>query len=162
MKRTPLARRTPLRASEGSQSTRAGTLKRARRMGRTAVARPQTAAYGRRKSRAWYASKAKKCVLCPSRSNLMLHHVTYEQHVDREGGDISDPRNGLTVCSRCHEGHHGLHRIALVALRDENYAFAVELFGRDAAYEYLRRRYSGADQRLDRLVERKGLKDVYD
>lgn len=155
MKRTELKRRTPLGQNSPSEAPlrRSEPLRRlVRPDGQATAPKPQKGSYGRPKARRWYEQKAKQCALCPSRSNLKLHHVCYEQHVDREGGDISDPRNSLTLCVRCHDSHHGLGRIDLSKLRDENYAFAAELFGADAAYEYLRRRYVGVDQRLDRLL----------
>lgn len=80
------------------------------------------------------------------------HHVVYEQHVKREGGDRWDPRNALRLCVSCHSSHHRRGRVVpLVALRDENYEFAAELLG-SAAYDYLRRRYAGEDPRLDMML----------
>lgn len=83
------------------------------------------------------------------------HHVVYRQHVRREGGDIYDPRNALRLCVSCHSSHHrrGSKIVPLAALRDENYEFAFELLGA-AAFDYLRRRYSGDDVRLHRWLAR--------
>lgn len=83
------------------------------------------------------------------------HHVVYEQKVRRVGGDPYDGRNALLVCISCHMSHHrrGRRVIPLVALRDENYEFAVELLGA-AAFDYLRRRYVGEDPRLQAVLDR--------
>jgi hypothetical protein len=71
--------------------------------------------------------------------------------VRKAGGDEHDPRNSLTVCISCHATHHHTGPLALVVLRPENYAYALELLG-PAAYDYLRRRYVSEDMRLDRLL----------
>jgi hypothetical protein len=89
---------------------------------------------------------------CPQTGNgkLEQHHVVYEQHVTNAGGNPGDPRDGITLCTPCHTRHH--RRVApleLSALSDDHYAFAVELFGAPAAYEYLRRYYVGEDERLN-------------
>ncbi len=104
--------------------------------------------------RRWYAVLGAKCRHpgCPGRDGhrLVLHHVVYRQKIRQLGGDQFDPRNALTVCDGCHTSHHrrGRYVLPLVCLSDESYAFAFELMG-PAAYDYLRRRYSGDDPRLD-------------
>jgi hypothetical protein len=92
---------------------------------------------------------------CPGGGSgkLEQHHVVYVQHVRAEGGNAGDPRDGLTLCTICHTRHH--RRVApvrLSALRDETFEFARELLGGPKAYEYLRRRYAGADPRLEALL----------
>lgn len=89
------------------------------------------------------------------RTRVNEHHVVYEQHVRRAGGDRWDPRNALALCVPCHMSHHrrGTKIVPLVALRDENYAFAFELLGA-AAFDYLRRRYVGDDPRLHAWLTR--------
>lgn len=82
------------------------------------------------------------------------HHVVLKQHVEREHGDIWDPRNALSVCRVHHEKHHSGERwkIPTLCLRDENIEFAVELLGQARAAEYLRHRYDAArDIRIRRL-----------
>lgn len=105
----------------------------------------------------WLSTREANCRRCPTRlGRVDLHHVVYEQHVRRAGGDVYDPRNGLTLCGVCHATHHGQldrGKVALSVLRDENYDFAFELLG-PAAYDYLRRHYSGEDPRLDALLQR--------
>lgn len=82
------------------------------------------------------------------------HHVVYEQHVKREGGDRWDPRNALRLCVSCHSSHHRRGRVLpLRALRDVNFEFAFELLG-PAAYDYLTRRYAGDDPRLREWLRR--------
>jgi hypothetical protein len=74
---------------------------------------------------------------------LFLHHLVYRQHVRREGGDIWDPRNALTICNRCHASHHQRGRVLPVAMVPEAArAFAVELFGEARAADYFARRYA--------------------
>lgn len=93
-----------------------------------------------------------QAVGCRRRSGLHQHHVVYEQHVIASGGDRWDPANALALCVGCHLGHHARqHVLALSALRDENYAFALALLG-PAAYDYLRQRYTGDDDRLHQLL----------
>lgn len=102
----------------------------------------------------WHLQKERSCRRCGRRRRLQLHHVVYAQHVRRERGDTYDPRDSLTLCLECHVSYHkgGPLRLPLNLLRDENFEFARELFGPGAAYEYLRRRYGGADPRLDALL----------
>lgn len=104
----------------------------------------------------WSSAKAKRCVCCSGRDRLQLHHVVYRQHVKAAKGDCWDPDDSLTLCLACHTGHHhaGTSRLPLAKLRDENYSYAEALLGAGAAYEYLKRRYAGGDQRLDELLGR--------
>jgi hypothetical protein len=84
---------------------------------------------------------------------LYLHHIVYRQKVVREGGDVWDGRNALTICGSCHGKHHTRSRVLpLSVLPSSAFAFAVELLGAGAAYNYLRRRYDGDDPRLDALL----------
>lgn len=79
-----------------------------------------------------------------------LHHVVYQQHL-REG-DPGDRRNMMALCRDCHFGHHGMRKLPLTSLPSSAFEFAVELLGAGAAYEYLKRRYTGADPRLEALL----------
>jgi hypothetical protein len=95
-----------------------------------------------------------RCICGCGRPSANLHHAVYAQHVLREGGDLKDARNLVPVAFSCHEAHHGRSRpLELGMLPDSIYAFAGELLG-SAAWDYLRRRYSGEDARLDDLLER--------
>jgi hypothetical protein len=84
-----------------------------------------------------------------------LHHVIYAQHVRREGGDLNDPRNLIAVNNEEHERHHKrMEPFSLARLPDRAYEYAAELLGAEKAYNYLRRRYSGVDLRLEALLTR--------
>jgi hypothetical protein len=103
----------------------------------------------------WASQRDVACVSCGAPDRLQLHHVVYAQEVRRRGGDAFDPRDSLTLCLPCHTRHHRLLKeqtVDLKVLRDVNYEFAVELMGLGPAYEYLRRRYCGTDERLDALL----------
>lgn len=104
----------------------------------------------------WYEAKGDRCVCCDRRgSGLQQHHVVYEQHVVAAGGDIWDPRNGLTVCVDCHDAHHA--RTAVIGvwlLQDAALEFAADTLGSGPAYEYFRRRYDvGDDLRVLALLD---------
>lgn len=116
----------------------------------------RTGVRDREGERRWYAAQIQFCQHpgCPGGTELLAcHHVVYEQHVRAKGGDRWDPDNSLTLCFVCHSSHHrkGRYTVPLIALRDENYAFAFDLMG-PAAYDYLRRYYVGEDPRLDALL----------
>jgi hypothetical protein len=103
---------------------------------------------------AWHdPSKTCRWPGCDRRGvKLDQHHVCYRQHLKRASADLWDGRNALALCAVHHATHH--HQITplpLVALRDENFAYAAEVMGA-AAYDYLRRRYAGDDPRLDALL----------
>jgi hypothetical protein len=72
---------------------------------------------------------------------LHEHHVVYQQHVVREGGDVADPRNALRLCERCHSRHHRRGAVLpLAALRKENIAYALELLD-ERTLDYFQRYY---------------------
>lgn len=65
----------------------------------------------------------------------------------------ADPRNLVWAGYRCHAAHHNRsHPYELRWLPDSAYEFAAEVLGPGRAYEYLRRRYTGPDVRLDALL----------
>jgi hypothetical protein len=111
----------------------------------------------------WRSGLAGACVKCGAKGGsgrwgrLHLHHVVYEQHVRANGGDPYDPDNSLTLCVRCHASHHkssvNREHLPLAVLRDENFDYAARLYGTLAAFDYLRRRYAGEDERLKVLLE---------
>jgi hypothetical protein len=76
------------------------------------------------------------------------HHVVYAQHVRKHGGDVTDPRNFLPLCVRCHALHHGrvnvIQRSQLSAVHE---LFAAELMG-DYASDYLDRYYDAVSDAL--------------
>lgn len=98
------------------------------------------------KSERWRTSREGRCRCCGGGGRLVLHHVVYEQHVRKAGGDVSDPDNSLTLCQVCHFEHHSASddRIRLDQLRDENRRFAEHLLGA-YAQDYLRRYYDAGE-----------------
>lgn len=79
------------------------------------------------------------------------HHVVEKQELKNQHAPLNDTRNALRLCigpASCHGGQHTIKRVMLTALTDDNYEFAFEVLG-TFAYDYLRRRYSGDDPRLD-------------
>lgn len=84
---------------------------------------------------------------------LERHHVVYQQHAKREGANPHDARNALTLCPGCHAGHHNRKNpINVSTLHDANFEYAAEVFGL-GAYDYLRRYYTGEDERLYDLLQ---------
>lgn len=93
-----------------------------------------------------------RCVCGCGQRSVHDHHVVYEQHVERAGGDVKDRRNLVPVAFNCHGAHHGRSRpLELAVLPDSCFVFAGELLGA-AGFDYLRRRYSGEDPRLEALL----------
>jgi len=79
------------------------------------------------------------------------HHVLYAQHL--RGDQRKDARNLVPVARHCHGMHHLRQRpFRLSRMPDSVFEFAAEVMGAGAAYEYMKRRYSGPDARLDALL----------
>jgi hypothetical protein len=138
VKRSELKRKSPLK--------RAGMTRRGQK---------RDAAYSPAAWAAWRGAMTAQCCHpdCERASaRLQQHHVVYVQHVPK-GVEVYDPRNGVTVCVRCHGSHHrrGTKVIPLSVLPDAAFAFAREVLGPGAAAEYLGKRYAGTDRRLDAL-----------
>jgi hypothetical protein len=96
-----------------------------------------------------------RCICGCGRRGVQKHHAVYEQEVKRLGGAVDDPRNLVRVWHECHAAHHArVQAFALRRLPASVFAFAEELMGAGPAYEYLRRRYAGEDERLDGLLRR--------
>lgn len=103
----------------------------------------------------WYGVELGRCEACGERPAVTRHHVVYEQHVKKHGGDHYDPANQMGLCVKCHRAHHDRVWVLPVSLiRDRTIEFGVQLLG-PALYDYLARRYSGAsaDPRLRALIE---------
>lgn len=84
-----------------------------------------------------------------TRRAVHLHHVVYKQEVGRRGGDTDAAANYLPLCFQCHGDHHGGNdKLPLRVLPDEAIEWAFDLLGA-YAYDYLRRKYTGWDARLD-------------
>lgn len=66
---------------------------------------------------------------------------------------MGDGRNLVLIAHDCHGAHHSRARpLPLRVLPDSVFEFAAELMGAEAAFEYLRRRYTGKDPRLEALL----------
>lgn len=93
------------------------------------------------------------CRLCGHRA-VQQHHIVYQQHIRRDGGNLSAKRNLRPVCWDCHERHHNRSAVIRVSqLLDTELDWAFTLMG-PAAYDYFRRYYDPAgDTRLDGLLE---------
>lgn len=92
------------------------------------------------------AARAQRvCALTGRAGAHHAHHVVREQDVLT--GDPHDPRNALRLSTTVHLDHHGIHKLPLSALTDNNIEFAYEILGSYAA-DYLHRRYSGDDPRI--------------
>lgn len=82
------------------------------------------------------------------------HHVVYAQHCRAAGASTGDLRNIVAVATACHAAHHNRSRpLELRVLPDSVFEFAAEVLGPGKAFNYLERRYAGADPRLDALLQ---------
>lgn len=122
MKRSQLRRRTPLRVRR----------------------RPRILEPGRA---AWKEPTRGYCTVCMRPGWIVKHHVCYEQHVRREGGDPWALANSMLLgrdCA-CHAQHHsGFKRIPFDLVPDEAVDFARRLLGDDRAALYFARFYAPA------------------
>ena len=131
MKRSPLLRRKPLRATTGLQR-RSPLRSRPKRQ----PLEPGEAEW-KRKRPGW-------CECCGHFEWILHgHHVLYLQVVRREGGPLFHPDNRMDLCSVCHFRHHyASHKIPLWKVPAAARAFAVELLGEHRAAEFFARRYA--------------------
>ena len=94
-----------------------------------------------------------RCASCQAPADE-LHHVVYRQELRRLTGDPDDRGNLVALCRGCHARHHA--RVEVLPTRvlpDSAFAFARDLMGAGAAYEYLTRRYmAGNDPRVAELL----------
>lgn len=88
------------------------------------------------------------CAVCKKRQLCVRHHVVYEQHVRREGGNPWDMANAMLLgawCT-CHADHHsGKARIATSLIPETALDFAIGLLGTDRAALYIARYYRTDD-----------------
>lgn len=79
----------------------------------------------------WLGARGERCVVCGTTHPLHLHHIISRQQLRRVDGNVSDPRNALTLCDRCHAQHHakmpGIPLSVVLYHRPEVVAFAKEL-----------------------------------
>jgi hypothetical protein len=106
--------------------------------------------------------KGLRCRACLKRRATHTHHVVYEQKLnevaDSRGFEnpsterrqlVFNVENAFAICFDCHHAHHhASRRIPLYLLSDSNLVFAFRELGAHA-YDYLRRRYAGEDERLE-------------
>jgi len=81
-----------------------------------------------------------RCRACGSRDYLSLHHIIPRSICPPEAR--TDLRNGVTLCSACHELWHAgvpMSR-SLLAVEEWEYVSSLELTGREVAY-YLDKHY---------------------
>jgi len=92
----------------------------------------------------WHRTRYGRCAVCGRRGTILRHHLVYEQHVRRAGGDPWDLRNALDVgalCA-CHQRHHtAARRIPLRLIPAKAHTFATELLGPARAELYWSRYY---------------------
>lgn len=103
----------------------------------------------------WEAAREQgRCAICGRRGrNWQAHHVIERQYLRSHFLAQFDQRNSLRVCEEpCHGQHtRGFKRMPLTALTDENLEYAFHILGDYAPY-YLRQRYDGEDERVERLA----------
>jgi hypothetical protein len=101
-----------------------------------------------------------RCANCPSTGRWHPHHAGVEkQELKRLGLPLWDPANALRLCIRCHWRQHyepGF-KLPLSVLSDRTISYAFTVLG-TRAYDYLRRRYSGDERRLQAALERESLR----
>jgi hypothetical protein len=100
------------------------------------------------------------CVCGCGRKSRIRHHVVYRQELRRVARGAAyrtlerDETNLVPIARVCHDAHHGRTKVLpLWRLPDSAFEFARDWLGAGPAYEYLRRRYTGADPRLDSLLD---------
>lgn len=100
------------------------------------------------------AQAQRVCAVTGSTGKWDAHHVVEAAWLRRNAPDsVFDQRNALRLLKRVHERHtNAYQRVPLVALRAENIAFAFDVMG-PAAYDYLKRHYSGEDPRIEAALE---------
>ena len=125
MRRTALARRTPLRSRPKLREREPG-------------------------KDAWKFPVWGRCECCDefSADRLHRHHILLERLVRRAGGDPWALVNSMLLCQRCHLNHHAAsHRIPMEKVSDAAVEFAADLIGQDIAYLYFTTHYErGGEQ----------------
>jgi hypothetical protein len=122
MKRSLLARRSPLKARSRTRTGETG-------------------------AREFKEVRRGSCEVCGRHGLVRRHHVLLEQIVRREGGDPWALANAMwigceSVCG-CHARHHSaFQKIPVRRVPWEAIHFAVRLLGADRAVAYFERRYA--------------------
>jgi hypothetical protein len=127
VKRSPLLRKTPLRATSSLLRRSALRSRPKPRLNEPGLLEFKQVLYG-------------YCLACGVEGLVRRHHVFHEQHVRREHGNAWDTRNGMWV------GVEGItcgsRKIPLAQVPDAAVAFVVDLIGEHRAAAYFRRRYA--------------------
>ena len=129
MKRSPLKQRTPLKRSRlRSRSDSYSQKRMLLEPGRTV----------------WKEQQRGFCQCGCNRFSMHLerHHVVYEQHVRREGGDPWTLANSMLLHPDCHARHHsGFRRVPVEYVPVEALRFALGLLGEARSAAYFQRYY---------------------
>lgn len=92
----------------------------------------------------WKTPRKGFCAVCGRYGWLVRHHVLYQQHVRREGGDVWALSNAMDLgrdCN-CHAAHHsGFKRIPVDVIPSAAMDFMVRLLGDDRAQLFVERYY---------------------
>lgn len=157
----PLRRGKPLKRGKGPKRKHTAPAKRGRRDGQAHDIITQAEIDAKRRFKQ-AARDQGVCARCGKADSFDPHHVVEKQWLVNNGFSVIeqyDPDNALRTCDRFTENDcHGKHtrgarrqdRLHLRNLRQENLDYAFRVMGA-AAGSYLRRRYRGEDERLDRL-----------
>lgn len=139
-------KRVGLRRTSSLAST--GTLTRSQPLKRTSLLRKRPAKTIEPGAYEYKKVELGRCQVCGAPGLVRRHHIVYEQHVRRAGGDPYSLANSMWIgieghTCQCHPRHHsGMARIPLDLIPDTAMAFAVDLLGEDRAADYLCRRYA--------------------
>lgn len=157
MKRTTLKRKTELKRKSrpNRMSMRQKMRARTRRDAEPGKRTPEAHDF-------WLAALAQGCCAVTGYTgrDWQAHHVVERQELRRRRENEWDPRGALRLERRVHERHtDAVRRVPLRCLTDENIAYAIELMG-VGAHPYLKRYYSGHDERLELAIAELGAPDA--
>lgn len=105
----------------------------------------------------WLAAQFQAvCFICGKPGDFHAHHVVDKQLLRREygrtGDALYDTRNAMRLHRHCHfQFENSRIEIPLKKLKDEMIEYAVEVMGL-RAYDYLKRYYSGDDERVEAII----------
>jgi hypothetical protein len=152
MKRTPLARKTPLKAKRGLTQTStlgrsSGALSRSKGLAPVSAKARAQKRLQLPGEEAWKAAHRGPCSICKHPGLLVRHHVVEKKHI-RDPALKYDMRNAMELGAHCpcHEWHtNAAKRVRVDQLPADAVAFAYQLFG-DYAGDYLAQYYGPALQ----------------
>lgn len=96
------------------------------------------------------------CAICGKPGDFHAHHIVDKQVLKNDygitGDALYDTRNALRLHRHCHfQFHNGRVEIPLSKLKDEMIEYAQQIMGQ-RAYDYLKRYYSGRDERVEAII----------